>query len=99
MLIIALLNLANEQDLTQPPILAKVLLAGFMTAISAVGITELHKMARPSQENGLWHSQPATSPSVGMDMNVSTPAPMLAALPVTALASTPSMSGGDWRRR
>lgn len=45
--IMALLAVANGQDLSQPTIAAQTALAGIMAAVSAVGITELHKIARP----------------------------------------------------
>ena len=48
--ILALLATAVDQDLTQPRVAAQTVLAGLMAAVSAIGITELHKIARPGGE-------------------------------------------------
>ena len=46
--VLALLAIAVDQDLTQPRVAAQTVLAGLMAAVSAIGITELHKIARPA---------------------------------------------------
>ena len=48
--VLALLAIAVDQDLTQPRVAAQTVLAGLMAAVSAIGITELHKIARPGGE-------------------------------------------------
>jgi hypothetical protein len=44
--VMALLALALDQDLTQNRVLASTILAGLMAAVGAIGVTELHRLAR-----------------------------------------------------
>lgn len=44
--VLMLLALALDQDLTQSRVLASTVLAGLMAAVGAIGVTELHRMAR-----------------------------------------------------
>ena len=60
--IIALLNLTVHADLTDPSTVGKVLLAGFMTTLSAIGVTELHNQATPLPSAPFVPSQPLQNP-------------------------------------
>ena len=51
--IMALLALAIDQDLTQPRTIAATVLSGLMAAVGAIGVTELHKLARQAAPGGL----------------------------------------------
>ena len=44
--ILSLMGIALEQDLTRGPILAKTIIAGLIAGASALGVTELHTLAR-----------------------------------------------------
>lgn len=50
--VLALLAVALDQDLTQSRIVAQTILAGLMAAVGAIGVTELHKLARQAPQSG-----------------------------------------------
>jgi hypothetical protein len=51
--VLALLAVALDQDLTQSRIVAQTILAGLMAAVGAIGVTELHKLARQAAPGGI----------------------------------------------
>lgn len=51
--VLALLAVALDEDLTQSRIVAQTILAGLMAAVGAIGVTELHKLARQTAPGGI----------------------------------------------
>ena len=56
--VLMLLSVALDQDLTQTRVLASTVLAGLMAAVGAIGVTELHRLARQAGPGAIEASTP-----------------------------------------
>lgn len=91
--IMALLGISNGQDLMVPAVAAQTALAGIMAAVSAVGVTELHKIARPQMEpraGEVWAGTSASPGESGFTTSYS-PRPSASAGPLPLADQLPPM--------
>ena len=96
--VLMLLSVALDQDLTQTRVLASTVLAGLMAAVGAIGVTELHRLARQAVPGAIEASTPLSLSALR------TPRPALAgqsesaskvAAGFTPSLTLPRQGGGD----